>query len=192
MELSFPVPQGVGAASFQVLLYEFKDGLNKYFASVGSGSKVKNIEELIEFNKKDSVELKNFDQQLLIMANSKSSLQDKEYLTYLETMHKGIRENGIDKLMNENKLDALIAPTGGPAWKTDLVNGDNFLGSSSSYAAIAGYPNISVPMGFVGELPVGISFFGRAWSEPVLLEIAYSYEQATKHRKAPKYIKSLE
>ena len=102
-------------------------------------------------------------------------------------MMKGIRENGIDKVMNANKLDALIAPTGAPAWKTDQINGDNFLGSSSSYAAIAGYPNISVPMGNIDGLPVGISIFGRAWSEPLLIEIAYSYEQATKHRIKPEY-----
>ena len=90
--------------------------------------------------------------------------------------------------MDENHLDALIAPTGSPAWKTDLINGDNFLGSSSSYAAVSGYPSITVPMGFVDELPVGISFFGRAWSEPLLIEIAYSFEQGTKYRQRPKYL----
>ena len=90
--------------------------------------------------------------------------------------------------MDLHKLDAIIAPTGGPAWTTDLINGDNYKVGSSSPAAQAGYPNITVPMGFIGELPVGISFFGRAWSEPILLEIAYSYEQATKFRKAPKFL----
>jgi amidase len=103
-------------------------------------------------------------------------------------MLKATREEGIDRIMNKNKLDALIAPTGSPAWKTDLILGDHFTGSSSSPAAIAGYPSITVPMGFVRGLPVGISFFGRAWSEPVLIEIAYSYEQATKHRRAPRFI----
>jgi amidase len=92
--------------------------------------------------------------------------------------------------MNENKLDAIVAPTGSPAWKTDLIDGDHFIGGSSSLAAISGYPSITVPMGFVDELPVGVSFYGRAWSEPVLLEIAYGYEQATKFRKAPKFIPS--
>ena len=103
-------------------------------------------------------------------------------------MLKATREEGIDKLMNVNRLDAIIAPTGSPAWKTDLLNGDHYIGGSSSLAAISGYPAITVPMGFVENLPVGITFFGRAWSEPVLIEIAYSYEQATKHRKAPKYL----
>lgn len=191
VELSFPVPEGVGSASFQVLLYEFKDGLNKYLQNA-SGSKVKNITELIEFNKRDSTELRYFDQQLLIMANEKPTLEDKDYKSNLALMQKGIRENGIDKIMNENKLDALIAPTGGPAWNTDMINGDNYIGSSSSYAAIAGYPNISLPMGFVDQLPVGISIFGRAWSEPTLIEIAFSYESLTKHRKAPQYLNSLE
>ena len=103
-------------------------------------------------------------------------------------MLKGSRENGIDKVMNEHQLDAIIAPTGGPAWKTDHTNGDAFHVGSSSPAARAGYPNITVPMGFIEGLPVGISFFGRAWSEPILLEIAFAYEQGTKHRKAPYFL----
>ena len=90
--------------------------------------------------------------------------------------------------MNEYKLDALMAPTGAPAWKTDLIDGDNFLGASSAFAAISGYPNITVPMGFIDELPVGVSFFGRAWSEPVLLEIAFGFEQGTEHRRTPKFL----
>ena len=122
------------------------------------------------------------------MANEKGSLESKEYKEYLERMFKLTREEGIDKIMNENKLDAIISPTGSPAWKTDLINGDNGRISSSSYAAVSGYPNITLPMGFIDGLPVGISIFGRAWSEPVLLEIAYSYEQGTRHRKAPRFI----
>jgi amidase len=124
------------------------------------------------------------------MAEAKGDLQSEAYKKALAAMLKATRDNGIDKLLKEQHLDALMAPTGGPAWKTDLINGDLFLGSSSSYAAIAGYPDISVPMGFIDELPVGLSFFGKAWSEPTLLEIAYAYEQATKHRKAPSYIKT--
>jgi len=100
-------------------------------------------------------------------------------------MQTGMRKQGIDRIMNEYKLDALVAPTGSPAWKTDLVDGDHFLGGSSSYAAIAGYPSISVPMGFIDGLPVNISFIGKAWSEAELLSIAYSYEQATHQRKKP-------
>jgi amidase len=103
-------------------------------------------------------------------------------------MLKATRDEGIDKMLKDNELDALIAPTGSPAWKTDLLLGDHYVGGNSSLAAIAGYPAITVPMGFIGELPVGITFTGTAWSEPLLIEIAYSYEQASKHRKAPKYL----
>ena len=124
------------------------------------------------------------------MAQEKGDLEAAEYKKALAAMLKAARTDGIDKLMDDNKLDALMAPTGAPAWKTDLVDGDHFLGGSSSLAAIAGYPAVTVPMGFVDELPVGVSFFGRAWSEPLLLEIAYAYEQGTKHRRAPKFIVS--
>jgi len=190
IEIEMPRNPAVSQSSFQVLLFEFKDGLNKYFASLGDKAPVKSVAELIEFNKSDSIELQYFDQQLLVMAQEKGDLETKEYKGALTTMLKGSREEGIDKVMNEFKLDALVAPTGSPAWKTDLINGDHFMGGSSSLAAISGYPNITVPMGFVDALPVGISFFGRAWSEPLLLEIAYGYEQTTRHRKAPKYIPS--
>ena len=176
--------------SFQVLLYEFKDGLNKYFASLGEAAPIKNMDELIEFNQKDSVELKYFDQELVIMANKKGDLNSPEYLNALNDMHTAMRTDGIDRVMDDNKLDAIIAPTGSPAWKTDWVNGDAYILGSSSPAAIAGYPNITVPMGFVQELPVGISFFGRAWSEPVLIEIAYAYENGTKYRRAPKFLRN--
>lgn len=183
--IDFPVSREVDNASFEVLLYEFKDGLNRYFASLGESARVKNISELIKFNLNDSVELMYFDQQLLEMAQSKGDLNSPEYKKNLEMMQTGMRKQGIDRIMNEYKLDALVAPTGSPAWKTDLVDGDHFLGGSSSYAAIAGYPSISVPMGFIDGLPVNISFIGKAWSEAELLSIAYSYEQATHQRKKP-------
>jgi amidase len=178
----------VGSNSFEIMLYEYKDGLNKYFTSLGEKAPVKNIKDLIAFNKKDSIELKYFDQKYLYMADEKGDLKSPEYQKALHDMLKGVREDGIDKVMNENKLDAIIAPTGAPAWKTDLTNGDSFQLGSSSPAAISGYPSITVPMGFIDEMPVGISIFGRAWSEPILLEIAYSYEFGTKHRKAPKFL----
>ncbi len=190
IELDFSMDRDINSASFQVLLYEFKNGLEKYFLSLGNNAPIKTMKDLIEFNKKDSIELRFFDQKLLEMANAKGNLQSKEYLESLATMHKGSRENGIDKLLRENNLDALMAPTGSPAWKTDLINGDHFIGGSSSLAAISGYPSITVPMGFIDELPVGVSFFSKAWSEPLLIEIAFSYEQGTKHRRAPKYIPS--
>jgi len=180
----------VGDYSFEIMLYEYKDGLNKYFKSLGSDAPVKSIEELITFNQSDSIELKYFNQKYLEMAQEKGDLTSEEYVDALARMIKGSREEGIDRVMNLHNLDAIIAPTGGPAWKTDLINGDSFHLGSSSPAARAGYPNITVPMGYVDELPVGISFFGRAWSEPLLLEIAYAYEIGTKHRKSPKFLVS--
>ncbi len=190
IEIDKIADNSVGGMSFQIMLYEYKDGLNNYFKSLGSDSKIKSLEELIAFNKKDSIELEFYNQRYLEMAQEKDGLDSEDYKTTLANMLKGSRENGIDRVMNEHNLDAIVAPTGGPAWKTDHLNGDSFGLGSSSPAARAGYPNISVPMGFVGELPVGISIFGRAWSEPVLLEIAYSYEQGTNHRKAPKFLKN--
>lgn len=180
----------VGDLSFDVMLFEYKDGLNKYFASLGQDAPVKNLEEVIAFNAQDSVELIHFNQALMEMAQEKAGLESPEYQDILKKMLKAVREDGIDKVMNENRLDALIAPTGGPAWKTDHVNGDAYHVGSSSPAAIAGYPNITVPMGFIDGLPVGISFFGRAWSEPLLIEIASSYEAGTRHRKAPQFLLS--
>ena len=188
IEVEAPKGSAYEDASYEVMLYEFKDGLNKYFKGLGNDAPVKNISELIEFNKSDEIELRYFDQKILEQADKKGDLSSPDYKKSLDKMLKATRENGIDSLMNSNDLDALIAPTGSPAWKTDLLLGDHYIGGSSSLAAISGYPAITVPMGFVENLPVGITFFGRAWSEPVLIEIAYSYEQTTKHRKAPKYL----
>ena len=177
----------VGEDSFEIMLYEYKDGLNKYFASLGQEAPIKSLEELIAFNKTDSVELAFYNQVYLEMAQQKEGLDSEGYKEALARMLKGSREQGIDRVMKEHDLDALIAPTGSPAWKTDHVMGDHFQLSSSSPAARAGYPNVTVPMGFVDGLPVGISFFGRAWSEPVLIEIAYAYEQGTQHRHPPEF-----
>ena len=187
-EVEAPKGREYDDPSFQVLLYEFKDGLNKYLSGLGPDAPVRNLSELIEFNKKDDVELRYFDQNILIAAEKKGDLSSPEYKNALAKMLRVTREEGIDKMMNSARLDALIAPTGSPAWKTDLILGDHFVGGNSSLAAISGYPAITVPMGFIDGLPVGISFFGRAWSEPLLIEIAFSYEQASKHRKAPEYL----
>ena len=173
----------------EIMLYEYKDGLNKYFRSLGPTASIKSIDDLIAFNKADSIELRYFNQHYLDQASVKGDLNTKEYKQALDSLMKGSREEGIDKVMDRNKLDAIMAPTGSPAWKTDLTNGDSFQIGTSSPAAQAGYPDITVPMGWIDELPVGISFFGRAWSEPVLLEIAYAYEQGTKYRKAPGFMK---
>ncbi len=188
IEVEAPRGSAYEDASYEVMLYEFKDGLNKYFNGLGNNAPVKSINELIEFNKSDEIELRYFDQAILEQADKKGGLSSPDYKKSLDKMQKATRKNGIDSLMNSNRLDALIAPTGSPAWKTDLLLGDHYIGGSSSLAAISGYPAISVPLGFVENLPVGITFFGRAWSEPLLIEIAYGYEQATKHRKAPKYL----
>jgi amidase len=187
VEIEFPKGENYEEAELKVLLYEFKDGLNKYLAGLGSDSPVKNLKELIEFNKSDTIELRYFNQKRFEQAEKKGDINSAEYKKALATMTKATREDGIDKVMNSYRLDAIIAPTGSPAWKTDLLLGDHFVGGSSSLAAISGYPAITVPMGFIDNLPVGVTFFGRAWSEPLLLEIAYSYEQGTKHRKPPKY-----
>ena len=177
----------VNDASFQVMLFEFKDGLNKYFDSLGENAPIKSLEELIEFNKKDTIELKHFGQELLIQAQAKGDLNSALYKESLSIMSQSMQRDGIDRLIAEHNLDAFIAPTGSPAWKTDLENGDNYTMGSSSPAAISGYPSITVPMGFIDGLPVGISFFGQAWSEPVLLEMAYAFEQKTQHRKPPEF-----
>ena len=174
--------------SFQIMLFEYKDGLNKYFQSLGPDSKIKSVEDLIAFNKSDSVEMKFYNQRYLEMAQEKEDINSTEYKETLEKMLRGSREEGIDRVMNEYQLDAIIAPSGEPARKTDWTNGVYGRVSSSSPAAQAGYPNITVPMGFIEGLPVGISFFGRAWSESLLIEIAYAYEQGTKHRQAPKFL----
>lgn len=175
--------------SLEIMLHEYKDGLNTYFKSLGANAPVKNIAELIEFNKKDSIELKYFDQLYLEMAEKKEGTDSVEYKSALRKLLLESRDKGIDKVMNGYELDAIAAPTGSPAWKTDLVNGDYYQFGTSSPAAQAGYPNITIPMGFIDHLPVGISFFGRAWSEPLLIEIAFGFETATHARRAPQFIK---
>jgi amidase len=190
-EVKFENRRKWGDPSYQVLLYEFKADLNKYLQE-HPGAPVKSMEEIIEFNKNNADrEMPWFDQEIFEMAQSKGDLTTEEYLTALKDSKKYAGKEGIDAVMEEHKLDAIIAQTNGPAWTIDWVNGDHFSGGSSSPAAISGYPNITVPMGFVHGLPVGISFFGKAWSEPTLLKIAYAYEQATKHRKSPGFLETL-
>ncbi|MDQ6717073.1 MAG: amidase [Gemmatimonadota bacterium] len=179
-------------SEFDVLLYEFKADLNTYLASLGPNAPVKSLADIISFNEKHrSTSMPWFGQDIMIKAQTKGPLTEQKYLDALAQDQKMSREQGIDAVMNEHKLDALIAPTGGPAWPTDLLNGDHYTGGYSTPSAVAGYPNINVPIGFVSGLPIGLSIFGRAWSEPTLLRIAYSYEQATKHRRPPKFIPTL-
>lgn len=179
--------ENIGGDAFQVLLYEFKDGLNQYFDSLGEDAPISSIEELAELTKNTPLETERFDRELIIQAAEKGDLNSEEYQNALKRMLTQSRENGIDRVMDEHNLDAIISPTGSPAWKTDLILGDNFSLSSSSPSARAGYPIITLPMGNIEGLPVGLSIFGRAWSESILLEIAYSFEQGTKHRIVPKF-----
>ena len=179
-------------SEFDVLLYEFKTDLNNYLASLGPKAPVKSLQEIIDFNERHKdQEMPWFAQEIMIQAQAKGPLTEQKYIDELAQDHKMSRTDGIDATMDKNNLDAIVAPTGGPAWVTDLLNGDHFSGASSTPAAVAGYPNINVPAGFSHELPIGISFFGRAWSEPTLIRIAYAFEQASKQRRAPKFIPTL-
>lgn len=190
--VTLPSDREIGRRELTVLLYELKADVNAYLASLGPSAPVKSLKEIIEFNEKNAErEMPWFGQDLFIEAEAKGPLTTKEYRDALKKNQQAMRGKGIDATMKRHRLDAIIAPTGGPAWTTDWVNGDHFGGGSSTPAAIAGYPNITVPAGLVSGLPVGISFFGRAWSEPTLLRLAYAYEQATKHRKTPKFIPTL-
>ncbi len=191
VEFEFENSRKLGRPSYQVLLYEFKAGLNKYLQS-HPNAKHKTLEGLIEFNTKNAgQEMPWFGQEIFEAAQEKGGLHSKEYIDALAELKKLSQKEGIDKEIEKHKLDAIFAPTNGPAWTIDWVNGDHFGGGSSSPAAVAGYPNITVPMGFVHALPVGISFFGKAWSEPTLLAIAYAFEQLTKHRKSPGFMHSI-
>jgi len=146
------------------------------------------LEDIIAFNDLNAdVSMPHFGQEIMLMAQEKGPLTDAEYLNALEEMKRRAVPEGIDRVMEAHNLDALVGPTDGPAWVIDLVTGDHFGGGSSSPAAISGYPHITVPMGYVQGLPVGISFFGRAWSEPTLFRISYAYEQATGHRVKPQF-----
>ncbi len=190
-EVKFENRRKWGDPSYQVLLYEFKADLNKYLEQ-HPGAPVKSMEEIIEFNRNNAGrEMPWFNQEIFEEAQKKGDLTTEEYVKSLKESKLFAGKEGIDKAMDEHKLDAVIAQTNGPAWTIDWVNGDHFSGGSSSPAAISGYPNITVPMGFVHGLPVGISFFGKAWSEPKLLKIAYAFEQATNHRCAPGFLKTV-
>jgi amidase len=182
----------IGENEFAVLLYELKADLNAYLARLGPGAPVHSLEDVIEFNDRHrEKEMPYFGQDTFLKAQAKGSLKEKEYLEALEKCRQFAAKDGIDAVSEQLRLDAFVAPTAGPAWISDLVNGDNSVGGSATAAAVAGYPHITLPAGFIFGLPVGISFFGRAWSEPVLIKIAYGFEQATKARKAPRFLPTI-
>ena len=178
-----------GEAEGIVLDYEFKAGLNAYFASLGAGATVKSLADLIAFNEREKArEMPWFGQEILVRAEKCGPLTDKRYLDARAKCIRLSRTDGIDAVMAKYKLDAIILPSNAPAWTTDLLNGDHFTGGDSSFAAVAGYPSITVPMGFAGELPVGLSFIAGAWEEGKLIRLAFAFEQATKLRREPKYL----
>jgi amidase len=175
-----------------VFMYELKADLNAYLANLGPNAPVRTLKDIIDFNDRNrQKEMPYFGQDLFLKAEAKGPLTEKAYLDALEKNHQLARIEGIDATMDKYHLDAIVAPTGGPAWITDLVNGDHVAGGSSNAAAVAGYPNINVTAGFVSGLPVGISFFGRAWSEPTLIRLAFAFEQTTKARQTPRFLSTI-
>ena len=174
-------------SELMVLLYELKSDLNRYLST--AGAPVKTLSDLIAFNDAHRAEeMPYFGQELFIDAEAKGPLTDKAYVDALRKSQRLARNEGIDAVMAKHSLDAIVAPTAGPPWVVDLANGDHFTGGSSTPAAVAGYPSICLPMGMSFGLPVGLSLIGRAWSEATLIRLAYAFEQATKHRKAPRFL----
>src|ERR1022692_4630668 len=175
-----------------VFMYELKADLNAYLATLGANAPVKTLKDIIDFNDRNrQKEMPYFGQDLFLKAEAKGPLTEKAYLEALDKNHQLARTEGIDATMDKYHLDAIVAPTGGPAWLTDLVNGDHVAGGSSNAAAVAGYPNINVTAVFISGLPVGISFFGRAWSEPTLIRLAFAFEQTTKARQPPRFLSTV-
>ena len=182
----------IDESELEVLLSELKADLNAYLAQLGPQAAVKTLKDLIDFNERNSQkEMPYFGQDLFVKAEAKGPLTEKVYQDALAKNRKLTREEGIDAVMDKFQLDALISPTAGPAWPNDYVNGDHALGNGSQLAAVAGYPNINVPAGYVFGLPFGMSIFGKAYSEPKLIKIAYSFEQLTKLRKLPQFLANL-
>jgi amidase len=182
------------ASELEVMLYEFKADLNAYLERRGgpSGAAL-TLEKLIGFNEEHRPEeMPFFDQELFLRAQKKGPLSEAAYRKALAVNRRMARAEGIDAVIRKHRVDAIVAPTAGPAWLIDTVNGDHDTGGCSTPAAVAGYPHITVPAGFVRGLPVGISFFGPAWSEPVLLKLAYAFEQTVKARRPPKLLATIE
>lgn len=190
-DASIPTASDIGDHELQVLLYEFKTDLEAYLATRAAGVEVRSLADLIAFNERERArELPYFGQDVLIEAQTKGPLSDEAYRTALVTSRRLARDEGIDAVMRQHALDAIVAPGGGPAWPTDLVNGDHFTVGSSTPAAVAGYPSVTVPAGDIFGLPVGVSFFAGAYAEPTLIRLAYAFEQATGARRAPQFLET--
>ena len=188
-----PNVKELGDPELEVMLFEFKAGLEAYFASLGPKAPVKTFADAIAFNERNRErEMPYFGQEIFLKAADKGPLTSPAYVEALEKCGRLSREEGLDAVLDQHRLDALVAPTGAPAWVIDPVSGDHFVGGNSTPAAVSGYPAISVPMGFVFGLPVGLSFIGRAWSEAVLIRLAFAFEQATKHRRPPRFLRTAD
>ncbi len=188
IDVELPNAGKYGNSESEVLTYELKAGVNAYLAECVPGAPIRTLKDVIDFNEKNrDREMKYFGQEHFLRAEAKGGLDSKEYLDALANCRKLSREEGIDKIMAEQKLDALVAPSNGPTWITDFIKGDNSGGGFSQAAAVSGYPHITVPAGYVAGLPIGISFVAGAWAEGTLIKFAYAFEQATHHRRTPTY-----
>jgi amidase len=189
----FPNREQLGTAEYSVLLYDFKADMAQYLSGLGPDAPARSLADLIAFIEANRErEMSFFGQEIFIEAESKGPLTDTAYREALATCRRLSRAEGIDAAIGRNRLDAIIAPTGGPAWTTDLINGDHYSGGSSTLAAVSGYPNITVPAGHIQGLPVGLSLFGAAWTEGRLIRIAHAFEQATNHRRTPAFLSSID
>jgi amidase len=181
-----------GETEIEVLLYEFKADLNSYLAGLGPNARVHSLKEIIAFNEQNAERvMPYFGQERMIQAEAKGPLTEPAYIKALETNHRLARDEGIDAMLRKYRLDAIVAPSGGPAWLTDLINTDTYSGGGVSSPAVAGYPHITVPAGNIFGLPVGISFFAGAYQEPVLISLAYAFEQARAARQPPRFLPTI-